>query len=279
MKRFLYFILVIVYLFIFVKNLFGASIEKAELFYLHNLYYEAKIELINLVTENSDPNRDINLKAYYLLGEIAYSEDNHKAAIDSWLIIFNDYPDSEYARLIEIKLKYLTEIYSASNQMLIENMEADTYMKNAEFWLKKKDAKFIIETGRIPSIEAGIKWYDKIIEDFPKTQSAKAAYYKKMMALIIRDKEENNFYGISNFYDIYLPTLVETFNNYVNDFPNSSLIPAFKYQIAQVYWDRNNFKQAYVLLNEIITDAGENETFYKDLAVRKIQLINPKMLK
>lgn len=88
-------------------------------------------------------------------------------------------------------------------------------------------------------------WYDKVIQEFPKTAASQLAYEDKMRTLI--GWEDPGRYGAShgikrNFAQ-YMPQLLETFFAFERDHPDASSLQAFRYQIAQAYWKNKNWNQ------------------------------------
>lgn len=53
-------------------------------------------------------------------------------------------------------------------------------------------------------------------------------------------------------------------------FPEDASLPAFRFQIAQAYWKMKNWKETEEWLQEIIDQEGEEDSFYRDLAERRL---------
>jgi hypothetical protein len=80
-------------------------------------------------------------------------------------------------------------------------------------------------------------------------------------------------HGVRGNPSTYLPVLEVTFREYEKAFPQSGAAQAFRFQVSQAYWKQKNWSKTRELLNEIIEkDAGAN-SFYKDLAVRRLKKV------
>ena len=67
--------------FLLAPGLYAASVDKATMLNQHGLSQEAKSEIIDVVfSKSSDTDK---AKAYYLLGSIAFDENNGSVALDS----------------------------------------------------------------------------------------------------------------------------------------------------------------------------------------------------
>ena len=72
---------------------------------------------------------------------------------------------------------------------------------------------------------------------------------------------------------MYMPRLLQTFEAFEKDHPDASTLQAFRYQIAQAYWEQKNWNSTREWLNKIIDKAGENDSFYRDLAERRLKKV------
>ena len=148
----------------------AASLEKAAMFNKHGLRNEAKKELIEVIFSKAPPSD--KAEAYYLLGSIAFDERRVSVALDSWKIIVVKYPKSKEAALVKDRITELAEIVGESTGESIKNAIAQSYLRHADFWSRGKDLLFNIDSSWISSVESAIKWYDKVLREFPKTASA-----------------------------------------------------------------------------------------------------------
>lgn len=252
---------------------FAASIDKAIMLNQHGLSNEAKAELIDIVFSKSDDSS--KAQAYYFLGNIAFEENNITVALDSWRDLSKKYPNSEQAKLVKDRIDELAEIVGESVKESIENAIALSYLRHGDFWSRGKSEIFTIDSSWIPNVETAIKWYDKVISEFPKSVASRVAYQDKMRTLIGWEEpgRYSSQHGIKESFDKYMPQLLETFESFEKEYPNASTLQAFRYQIAQAYWRSKNWAQTREWLNLIIKESGEGDSFYKDLAERRLKKV------
>lgn len=253
----------------------GTSIEKAKMLNTHGLRDEAKKELIDVIFGNSGA--EDKAEAYFILGNIAFTEKNISAAIETWTTLLEKYPNSNHVYFIKDKLQQLSEHVADTIDESDDNLTARYYFKNAEFWSKDRSKIFRIDTRRIPNVESAIKWYDKIIEEFPKTASAESAYKEKLFTILGWEEPILGSYVIyhgikhKNNFSRYIPLLLDTFQSFEQDFPESGALQGFRFQIAQVYSDNKKWMEAREWLKRIINRPGDTDSFYKDLARRRLE--------
>ncbi len=70
-----------------------------------------------------------------------------------------------------------------------------------------------------------------------------------------------------------MPLLLSTFASFERDHPEASTLQAFRYQIAQAYWKNKNWEKTREWLNLILKKSGKDESFYKDLAERRLKKV------
>jgi hypothetical protein len=68
-----------------------------------------------------------------------------------------------------------------------------------------------------------------------------------------------------------MPLLLSTFSAFESELPDASTLQPFKYQIAQAYWGHKDWEKTKEWLNIIIEKSGSNDSFYNDLAKRRLQ--------
>jgi tetratricopeptide (TPR) repeat protein len=233
---------------------------------------EAKVELIEIIFSKSD--EDSKAQAYYLLGSIAFEESKISVALDSWRELTKKYPNSQQAQIVKDRINELAEIVGQSAKESIENAVALSYLRNADFWSKGKDSIFYINTIYIPHVEAAIKWYDKVIGEFPKSTASRIAYQDKLLTLLGWEDpggHGSKTHGLKASFDKYMPLLLETFSSFEKEHPTASSLQAFRYQIAQAYWIDNDWDKTREWLNLIIKESGDSDSFFKDLAERRLK--------
>ena len=248
----------------------AASIDKASMFNEHGLKDDAKLELIDVIFSKSS--QKDKAEAYYLLGSIAFDERRVSVALKAWKTLVSKFPKSEKATLVKDKISELAEIVGESTEESINNAVAQSYLRHADFWSDDKDRIFLIDSSWIPNVESAIKWYGKVLAEFPNSPAAERAYKGKLRT-ILGWKESGRYgesYGIKGDFNKYISQLLETFGAFENDFPKAGTLQAFRYQIAQAYWKNKDWANTRKWLNKILEIAGEQDGFYKDLAQRRL---------
>ena len=256
---------------LFVSSAMGASLEKAKMFRLHGLVLEAKKELIAVIF--STQKNEQKAEAYYILGAMAFGEDKISAALETWTQLVAVFPKSDQAKVVKDKIKQLSEIVGEVSRATLENAVAQSYLRHAQFWSKGKSSVFLIDSSWIPNVETAVNWYDKVIQEFPKTAASQLAYEDKMRTLI--GWKEPGRYGISHGieanFDLYMGQLLSTFFDFERDHPQAPSLQSFRYQIAQAFWKQKKWDNVKHWLNQIIENSGEDTTFYRDLAERRLK--------
>lgn len=251
----------------------AASVEKANVLNQHGLRQEAKLELIDVIfSKSSDADK---AKAYYTLGSIAFDESKVSTALDSWRALVQKYPNSSEATSVKDRIRELAEIVGESTKESVNNAVALSYLRHGDFWSDDKDNVFTIDSSWIPKVETAIKWYDKVIAEFPKSNASKIAYRSKLRTLL-GWKERGQYgssFGIRSDFAKYMPKLLETFAAFEQDHPSASSLQAFRYQIAQAYWSNKDWAKTREWLNLILGKSDGTDSFYKDLAERRLQKI------
>lgn len=269
-----------------------ASIEKAILLKAHGLNDDAKRELINHIFDKNVKAQD-KPRAYYLLGAIAFDENRIRAATKTWDYIIQEYPDSDEALMVKERINELSKVTLSVHTESVETADyslAKLYLKNAEFWSEDKDDRWMIDSSWIPKVKFAVKWYDKAISEFPKSEAARTAYIGKIRTLLswrkLLDKGSENdpladHLTSSIIFPIYIRQLVNTFRDFEKDFPNDITLQACRFQIGQAYFGMGivskrteiNLEQAKKWLeqakqwfDEVIANSGENDTFYRHVS-------------
>ncbi len=250
-----------------------ASVEKARLLYRHGLARDAKAELIQVLFNATDDAS--KAQAHYLLGTIAFGEGRVDVAAESWRALAEQYPESQPATLVTDDLDVLAQIVEESAEGSIENAVANTYLRHADFWSRRKPDRFTIDSSWIPNVDAAVKWYDKVIVEFPGTEAARRAYEEKLRTLFGWEDpgRYGSKYGVEASFDEYMPLLLQTFSAFEESYPEASTLQAFRFQIAQAYWSNRDWDQTREWLNVIIRESGNTDTFYRDLAQRRLEKV------
>lgn len=249
------------------------SFAKAEVLLDNGLTAEAQKELIDLTfAPGNSPDKP---KALNLLASIAVDKNNLKAALDAWNRLIRLYPGSPEAAAAKTRLPLLASVLGQVSEETINDATARVFLRNADFWAKERERVFRIDSSWIPNVEAAVFWYDKVIAEQPGTNAARTAYEEKMRTLL-GWKEAGQYgesHGVRSSPTTYMPQLEATFREYEKAFPQSAAMQAFRFQVAQAYWGQKNWKKTREFLNEILEkDAGAN-SFYKDLAERRMKKV------
>ena len=270
-------------LLLFTSPAISASLDKAKMLRRHRLVSDAKKELIEVIfNKQNDKNK---AEAYYILGTVAFEEDDISAALETWTQLVTDFPESDQANLVKDKINQLTESVGETSRTVVENAIAQSYLRHAEFWSEKeKRKKFTIDSSFISEVEVAVSWYDKVIQEFPNTEASRHAYEGKVLTLIgkiqtlIDEKtdelkelktpvfESTREYVKNHFqeaFNLYMPQLLDTFSAFERNFAEALYLQKFRYQIAQIYLYQSNLDQSRHWLNQIIEQSGENNTFYR----------------
>ena len=263
---------------------FSASLEKAALLNQHGLTDDAKRELIDVIFEAGSTSKE-QAKAYYLLGNIAYTENKFEVAIKSWGYLVKTYPESDEAILVKDRINELSKTASIHTRKSVDNAIAEAYLKNADFWSKDRSDTFFIDTSWIPKLNASLKWYDKVIAEFPGSNAARIAYEEKLKTILASNglNPKHQFY-ILPVFDANMALSVATFEGFEIEYPKASTLQAFRYRIAQAYWGRSiqfgyenaeYFELGKKWFKDVVV-AGTNNSFYHDLAKRRLENLKPR---
>ena len=258
--------------FLFVSSAMGASLDKAEMLRLHGLVLEAKRELIEVIFSKQRAKQ--KAEAYYILGTVAFEENKIAVALETWTQLIKDFPESEQSHLVRDKIKQLSEVVGESSRIVIDNAIAQSYLRHADFWSRGKHKIFQVDVSWIPSVDAAVWWYDRVIQEFPKTDASRRAYEDKMRTLIgwKASGRYDQSHGIKGNFPKYIPKLLDTFASFESDHPEASSLQNFRYQIAQAYWIQGRHWERFEYwLNLIVEKSGESQTFYRDLAERHLK--------
>jgi len=248
----------------------GASVDKASLLRRHGLLMQAKAELIDVIFSAApDP---MKARAYYELGSIAFEEKDVSAALETWSQLADKFPASEQAGLVKDRIKELSEIVGEVSRKSVDNAVAQTYLRNADFWSEGKDEIFHIDSSWIPNEQAAVKWYDKVIAEYPKSVASRVAYEGKLRALL-GWRETGQYaesHGVRGNFSLFMPQVLSTFDAFQTEHPDAPSLQAFRYQIAQAYWSHKDWTKTREWLNTMIQKSGDKDGFYKDLAERRL---------
>ena len=246
----------------------GASIEKAKMLNTHGLKDAAKQELIDVIFGTSGT--EAKADAYYYLGNIALTERKITAAISTWRELVEKYPNSKRVVEVQQQIEVLRVGLSDTLDTALGNMEAQLYLQNAEFLgMHYVSNNFVISTADLPRIEAGFKWLDKVIAEFPGTAEAEKAYKYKFFRLY----NEVNPLSYEHIFTNNMNKLISLFEEFKAAFPKSTSLQMFRFQIAQLYITHEmEVKAAAPWLNKIIETEGDRDSLYKQIAQYRLKM-------
>jgi tetratricopeptide (TPR) repeat protein len=251
------------------------SLQKAEMLLENGLVPDAQKELIEVISSTSSALAPDRPKALSLLATIAVRRDNFRAAEGAWNRLIRDYPKSAEAALARERMPLLASVMGKAAEEELVDAAMGVYIRNGDFWAEGRDKIFHIDTSWIGHVEAAISWYDRVIAESPGSTAARLAYEYKMRTLVGWEEpgRDGKSYGARGNPTKYVPQLVETFRNYEKVFPSAFNAQAFRFQIAQAFWVTRNWDQARAWLNEIVDKDNGANSFYKDLAQRRLQKV------
>jgi tetratricopeptide (TPR) repeat protein len=244
------------------------SVLKARMLVEHGLYDDAQRELIDVVFSHAEAPE--KARALDLLATVAVQKGNFKGALETWNRLISEYPESVEAKQAKERLPLLASVIGEMTEETVDDASAEIYLRSADFWSKERDRIFRIDTSWISNVEAAIHWYDKVISEFPGSSAARIAYEDKMRTLLGWTDQDGERHGVRSSPS-YLPQLESTFRAYEAAFPTTSAAQGFRFLVAQVYWRNGNWAKTREWLNEIITKDSNANSFYRDLAERRLK--------
>lgn len=248
------------------------ALDRANLFRTHGLLNEAKKEYIEAVT-NDDFYDEDKAAALTALGEIAFSENKVALAVSTWSELIEKYPESSQAEQIKARLSQLSDVVKSVEDQSVNNVVAQAYISNGDWWSKNKEEITTIDASWIPSDQVAIGWFDKVLSEFPKTEAARVAYLKKFQVVLgwTDPGEYGETYGVKRTGKV--DDLVAVFNAFSSQFPNDENLQRLRYTIAQEYWSGRNFTATKEWLDKIIQADGAAGGFYADLAQWRLKKV------
>ena len=248
----------------------AATAEKAEALALHGLVPDAKRELIEVIFGADAKPKP---QALFMLGNLEFKENNVTAALQSWRDLVARYPKSEQAVEVADRIKQLSEVVQEVSRSSAENAVAQSYLAHGDFWSAKKSDRFMIDSSWLPKVEMSVAWYDKVLQEFPKSAASRLAHEQKLRTLLGWKDGRDEAEGVKGNYGLYLPQLLAAFAAFEAEHPGAGSLQAFRYQVAQVYWGHKDWANTRLWLQAIIDKAGTGESFYKSLAQQRLQKV------
>lgn len=245
------------------------ALEIANDFLRHNFVNRAKEKFLDIYHDTTSEDEE-KAEALYLLGQISFSNGEYSAALKDWEILIQKFPTSSQTEKISTRLTQLRQVITSDVNSSIVSVVAQSYLKNGDFW-SNAIAKFNIDSSWMNNVEIAVEWYDKVLAEFPNSNAAELAYRKKLFTLLGWEEEYGAKFGLKKDFNKYINQIVETFEEYEANFPQSSHLQGFRYQIAQAYWLKRDWTNARKWLNLIIEKAGDQSTFYAKTAKERLK--------
>ncbi len=251
-----------------------SSLEIANDFHRHNFSDKAKEKFLEIY-HDPDASNDEKAEALYLLGQVTFEDGDYTIALDDWSILIEKFPESEHTKEISKRLTHLKDIISSDSEGSVTNVIARSYIKNGDFWSNSKN-KFIVDSSWMPSLDIAVDWYDRVINEFPKSNAAEVAYQRKIFSILgwKESGRDGAAFGLMFDFDKYIPLLLKTFNDFEKDFPNSIFLQGFRYQIAQTFWANEDWENSKKWLEKVIAAGNGEKTFYTETAKARIKKLN-----
>ena len=248
-----------------------SALDIANDYYRHNFNEIAKEKFLSIY-HSPDSSVDEKAKALYIVGQIVFEEGDYSLALEDWELLITKFPDSEYAKQIAKIYSQISDIITFDSDRNSITLVARAYLQNGDFW-SNADREFIIDSSWMPNVEIALKWYGKVLEEFPNTPSAEVAYRRKLFALLGSSNPDDNqkVFGLKQDFKKYIPVVLKTFSDFEKDFPKSAYMQGFRYQIAQAYWTEGYTKSAKTWLKKIIMYGDGKETFYTETAKARLK--------
>ena len=199
--------------------------------------------------------------ALYQLGLIAFNNKEIGLATETWGLLIDEFPNTEKGRTVSAGIKYLLEDYNAlilesakeeirDREEVMRDALAQSYLLNAQFWWDPPK-QWSIYTSHINQFTMAREWYDKVVTEFPGTDTAKKAmsyrfmlykdgmeaYWEGKQLLFDKKKEEipNAVLELSQDFEPRILPLIHEYNKFVEDFPGDAVAHIMELQIAQEY--------------------------------------------
>lgn len=272
-------------------NTRAGSIDKAKLLHEHGFSDEARLHLIEMTsgpfTRFTQTEEDL-AGGLHLLGEIALKGDNLAGAFAAWNSLMDRHPNSEQANSVKERIEELKFEFRKNQDDLVSSLRAQSYFANADAWIKSTEVHSpSIDTKYLSSYGAADDWFNRVIEEFPGTSHAELAYERRIELLLGRAKSYRE-YLIKNYRpyrpapadEISIPGQMVTLaasimEDFEKSFPDSHKLQRLRYLIGQTYWIAEDPESARLWLGRVIHADLDENTFYRDMAFRRLENLHP----
>ena len=166
------------------------SVSRGLMLKMHGLEVDAKRAFIDLLY-NDETHEEDKADALYQLGLIAFNNKEIGLATETWRLLIDEFPNTEKGRTVSAGIKYLLEDYNAlilesakeeirDREEVMRDALAQSYLLNAQFWWDPPK-QWSIYTSHINQFTMAREWYDKVVTEFPGTDTAKKAMSYRFM--------------------------------------------------------------------------------------------------
>lgn len=267
------YILVATLLFGLLQSSKAQSLELALSYYRHDLNEDAKKALID-VFYGPKTTDVVKAEALYWLGNISFEEGKYKAALDDWRLLIKQFPQSSQAKEITERLDQMRDVFTKVSDATLSSSLARSSIRNGDFW-SNSDRVFHIDSSWLQNVELANQWYDKVISEFKGTEAAELGYQRKLFTLLGWETAGRypEKYGVKGNFQKYMPQVLEAFSAFAKEFPTSSHLQGFRYQIAQAYWRDKDWGGTREWLEKIIEAGKGKDSFYTKLAEARLKKV------
>ena len=187
------------------------SVSRGLMLKMHGLEVDAKRAFIDLLY-NDEAHEEDKADALYQLGLIAFNNKDIGLATETWGILIDEFPNTEKSRTVSAGIKYLLEDYDAlvlesakeeirDRKEVMRDALAQSYLLNAQFWWDPPK-QWGIYTSHINHLTMAREWYDKVVTEFPRTDTAKKAMSYRFM--LYKDGLEAYWQGKQLLFDVLM---------------------------------------------------------------------------
>ena len=187
------------------------SISRGLMLKMHGLEVDAKRAFIDLLY-NDVAHEEDKADALYQLGLIAFNNKDIGLATETWRLLIDEFPDTEKGQTVSAGIVSLLEDYDA---LILERQQeamqdraeamhdavAQSYLLNAQFWWDAPK-QWNIYTSHINHLTMAREWYDKVVTEFPGTDTAKKAMSYRFM--LYKDGLDAYWQGKQLLFDVLM---------------------------------------------------------------------------
>ena len=187
------------------------SVSRGLMLKMHGFEADAKRAFIDLIYDDKAHEED-KADALYQLGLIAFNNKDIGLATETWRLLIDEFPDTEKGQTVSAGIVSLLEDYDA---LILERQQeamqdraeamrdavAQSYLLSAQFWWDAPK-QWNIYTSHINHLTMAREWYDKVVTEFPRTDTAKKAMSYRFM--LYKDGMEAYWQGKKLLFDVLM---------------------------------------------------------------------------